>query len=70
SIVSLVISFVFGIATSFYGPRIPDDLPPPWAGVLERISVAAFVLWLAVLASTLLRTTAEPPGGEQAGTTE
>lgn len=55
SIASLVISFAFGVATACYGPRIPKNQPTPWVGVLERVSIAAFMLWLAVFAIGLLR---------------
>lgn len=55
SIASLLLSLVFGGATGFYGPRIPEGLPTPWVGVLERVSIAAFMLWLAVLAIRLIR---------------
>jgi hypothetical protein len=43
------------------GPRIAADLPTPWVGVWERINVGAFLLWVVVLATALLRTPAERP---------
>jgi hypothetical protein len=55
SIVSLVILLGFGALTGLYGPRIPKDLPTPWVGVWERISIAAFMVWVIVLAIALLR---------------
>lgn len=62
SFASLAILLIFGVATGFYGPRIPKNQPTPWVGVLERISIGAFLLWLAIFAIGLLRTpTTGPP---------
>jgi len=32
------------------------NLPTPWLGVTERISIFGYMLWIAVLAIVLLRT--------------
>ena len=37
------------------GSRIAANLPTPWVGVWERISIGAFLLWVAVLAIARLR---------------
>ena len=50
SIATMVILVVFGVLTGMDGPRIAQNLPTPWIGVWERISIAAFMLWVAVLA--------------------
>jgi hypothetical protein len=55
SYVSTVTMLAFGGLTSLSGPRIPKDLPTPFVGIWERISVAAFLVWLAVFAVELLR---------------
>jgi hypothetical protein len=55
SIATMVILVVFGALTGMDGPRIAANLPTPWVGVWERISIAAFMLWVMVLAMTLLR---------------
>jgi hypothetical protein len=55
SIATMVILVVFGALTGMDGPRIATNLPTPWVGVWERISIAAFMLWVVVLAMTLLR---------------
>ena len=55
SIASLAILVAFGALTFSDAPRIAANLPTPWAGVWERINVAVFLLWIVVLAVTLLR---------------
>jgi len=61
SIASILITLVFGALTGLYGPRIPKNLPTPWVGVWERISIAAFMFWIVVLATALLRAQGERP---------
>lgn len=55
SIATMVILVVFGALTGMDGPRIAANLPTPWVGVWERIGIAAFMLWVVVLAMILLR---------------
>lgn len=66
-IATLVILVVFGALTGMESPRIAANLPTPWVGVWERISIAAFMLWVLVLAMILLRAqssaAADGPGG-------
>ena len=52
---TLVILATFGALTFWDAPGISANLPTPWIGVWERINVAAFLLWVVVLAATLLR---------------
>ena len=54
SIATMVILVVFGTLTGLDGPRVSANLPTPWVGVWERISIAAFLLWVVVLAVGLL----------------
>jgi hypothetical protein len=61
SIATLVVLVVFGVLAGLDGPRIAADLPTPWVGVWERINVGAFLLWVVVLATALLRAPAERP---------
>ena len=63
SIVTLVIGLACGAVTGTYASAVQADLPTPWVGVWERISIAAFMAWIAVLAIALLRT---PPGAAAA----
>lgn len=55
SIISIVVILLFGILGGMDGARLAQDLPTPWIGVTERISIFTFMLWLAVLSVTLLR---------------
>lgn len=55
SLATLVILAVFGGLTFLDAPGIAANLPTPWMGVWERINVGVFLLWVVVLATTLLR---------------
>jgi hypothetical protein len=54
SIVTMVILIVFGTLTGLDAPGVSANLPTPWIGVWERIIIGAFLLWVIVLAFTLL----------------
>ncbi|MGZ8539660.1 MAG: DUF998 domain-containing protein [Chitinophagaceae bacterium] len=55
SIVTIVVLIVFGVLTGLDSPRMEADLPTPWMGVWERISIGAYMLWVVVLSIILLR---------------
>jgi hypothetical protein len=55
TIVTIVIMLIFGGLTGLASPLMEADLPTPWMGVWERISIAAMMLWIAILAIKLLR---------------
>lgn len=55
TIVTVIILIGAGAMTGFDAPKIQADLPTPWVGVWERINIGAWLLWVLVLASTLLR---------------
>ncbi len=55
SIATIGILFAFGVLTGLDGPRIQANLPTPWVGLWERISIYGFLLWVLILAVTLLR---------------
>ena len=55
SVATMVILAAFGVLTGMDAPRVQANLPTPWLGLWERISVAVDMLWVAVLAITLLR---------------
>jgi hypothetical protein len=46
---------VTGGSTGTQASRVEANLPTPWAGVTERISIGGYLLWQAVLAIALLR---------------
>jgi hypothetical protein len=54
SIATMVFFVVCGTLTGLDGPRIAANLPTPWVGVWERINIGVFLLWIVVLAITLL----------------
>jgi hypothetical protein len=60
SIVTIVVLLLFGALTGLDAPRLEADLPTPWLGVWERISIGAYMLWVVVLAIILLRAGKEP----------
>lgn len=55
TIASLVLFIVFGILTGIESPNIAKNLPTPTIGIWERINIAVFMLWLAVLSLVLMR---------------
>ena len=55
SIATLVVQLVFGAWTGMDGPRIAENLPTPWVGLIERINIAVFLAWEIVLAIVLMR---------------
>ena len=54
SIGTIVVLLAFGTLAGIDGPRVSANLPTPWVGVTERISVYSYMLWMAVLAIALL----------------
>jgi len=56
SIATIVVLLVFGGLTFLEAPRLQANLPTPWIGLWERINISVFLLWIAVLATALLRT--------------
>ena len=55
SFVTVAILVACGSLTTLDAPRISANLPTPWIGVWERINIGVFLLWVMVLAVTLLR---------------
>ncbi|MDH4284301.1 MAG: DUF998 domain-containing protein [Gallionellaceae bacterium] len=64
SVATFLTLLLFGVLTGVDSPNIAVNLPTPWIGLWERINIAVFLLWLAVLAIALLR---EPERKEQGG---
>ncbi|MBP2328776.1 ABC-type transport system involved in multi-copper enzyme maturation permease subunit [Kibdelosporangium banguiense] len=46
---------VFGAMAGLQGPHLAANESTPWLGVLERINIGGYLLWLTVLAVVLLR---------------
>jgi Protein of unknown function (DUF998) len=55
SIATIAILLVFGGLTSLDGVRLAANLPTPWAGLWERMSIIGFLVWVVVLAVVLWR---------------
>jgi hypothetical membrane protein len=55
SFATLLIVIVFGALTTPYPARMAAGQPTPGFGIIERIDVYSFLLWVAMLASALLR---------------
>jgi hypothetical protein len=55
TVATIAVILLFGILTGLQGPRVPANLPTPWAGVTERINIGAFLVWIVVFAIELLQ---------------
>ena len=55
SIATIAILLVFGAVAGSGLSRIDAQLPTPWLGIIERINIYAYLLWMAVLAIVILR---------------
>jgi hypothetical protein len=55
TIATFVIFIIFGTLTGMEASGIEAGTPTPLMGIWERINIAAFMLWIAVLANILLK---------------
>jgi hypothetical membrane protein len=51
----VTVAFIAGVGTFVYVPRMIDQRPTPGVGIVERIFLYAFLLWIGVLGVALLR---------------
>lgn len=58
TIASVVGLIGFTIVTFALSPDIAKNLPTPWLGAIERVTLGFYLLWVAVLSVAMLR---EPP---------
>jgi hypothetical protein len=63
SIATIPVLLIFGALTSAQAPSISKNLPTPFVGLWERISICVFLLWVIVLAATLIRSRASASMG-------
>lgn len=63
SIATLAVLVVFGTLTFLSAPRLEANLPTPWLGLVERINLGGYLLWVALLAAVLLRAQVECSDG-------
>jgi hypothetical protein len=55
SIATVVVLLASGSLTFLYAPRLAANLPTPGMGLIERIDLGAYLMWVVVLAIALLR---------------
>lgn len=55
SLTTMVTVFLTGLATFAYVPRMNSGAGTPWLGVVERVMIYGYLLWIAVLAIALMR---------------
>jgi hypothetical membrane protein len=55
SILTVIVMLFFGFWTGTYVPRVAAQLPTPWMGIIERVSVFSPIIWVGVLGFILLR---------------
>ena len=55
SYATLAVLLGVGALTFEYAPRVAANLPTPWLGVIERVDLGAYLLWVAVLSIVLVR---------------
>jgi hypothetical protein len=54
SAATVFVTLAFGVWSGTYGADIADDLETPGVGVIERISVYAYQVWIGVFAIAVL----------------
>jgi hypothetical membrane protein len=55
SILTIAVMLIFGVMVGQQAPRVAAQLPTPWMGIMERISVYSPMFWVLILAIVLLR---------------
>ena len=59
SVVTIATAFVFGLLSAQVD-KLAAGAPTPYMGLLERIGIGAWLLWMAVVAMVLWRTNRSP----------
>jgi hypothetical protein len=54
SILTILATLVFGALVGTQAPQVAAQLPTPWMGIMERVSVYSPMIWMLVLAVLLL----------------
>jgi len=54
SVATILVFIVFGVLTFTEAPNVDKNLPTPFIGLWERINIAAFMIWMFVVAVILL----------------
>jgi len=66
SFFTILAMLVFGILVGMQAPRVAAQLPTPWMGIMERVSVYSPMIWVLVLAIVLLHAQNNKPQKEVA----
>ncbi|VVB66400.1 Uncharacterised protein [Candidatus Gugararchaeum adminiculabundum] len=61
SILTILAMLIFGALVGQQAPSVAAQLPTPWMGVMERVSVYSSMLWVLVLGVVLLRKNSQDP---------
>jgi hypothetical protein len=61
SFATIAVMLVFGVLTGFASRPLASGGPTPWLGIAERILLGAYLLWVAVLATRLIRAPQSTP---------
>jgi hypothetical protein len=56
SIASLLVQLALGTWVGMQGRNVAANLPTPWVGLVQRINIGVFMLWVVVLAIRMMRT--------------
>lgn len=67
SIGTILLLVVGGVLTGLDAPQLAANLPTPWMGVWERVNIYAYMLWVVVLSTVLLRAQVERFGKNMGG---
>jgi hypothetical protein len=55
SIVTMLLFIVCGVLAGLMQPQMSANLPTPMMGILERINIYGYMIWILILSSMLLR---------------
>lgn len=55
SIVTMILLIVGGILAGMQAPNLAKNLPTPGLGIMERLNIYAYMLWIIILAILLMR---------------
>ena len=64
AIATLLVILLFGTLMSLDVPRVAAGLPTPWLGLNERLMMAAWLLWIAILSVRLAGPGVAGPAGK------
>ena len=54
SFVTIAIALAAGLLSGWIGRGLVTDQPTPWIGIIERVSIFSYLIWVAVLAMVLM----------------